>query len=90
MTQSAKYEIMNMTDVEIFMTHTAERRVMDKKTLKEYREEKGMKQRFVADFLGITRQSMSNKESGKSKFSALEVQKLCNLFGVDISAVALK
>lgn len=63
---------------------------MEKKTLKEYREEKGLKQKFVSDYLGITRQSMSNKETGKSKYSALEVQKLCNLFGVDISAVALK
>lgn len=62
---------------------------MEKKTLKEYRMEKGLKQKFVSEFLGITRQAMSNKESGRAKYSALEVQKLCNLYGVDISAVAL-
>lgn len=63
---------------------------MDKKTLKEIREEKGLKQNYVADYLGITRQSLSNKETEKAKFGALEVQKLCVLYDTDIKDILLK
>lgn len=59
------------------------------RTLKEIRKAKGISAKFVYNLLGISRQTLYNKETGKTKFSALETQKLCNLFGVDISEVKL-
>ena len=59
------------------------------RTLKEIRESKGIKVNYICKLLGITRQSLNNKESGKTKFSALEVQKLCREYNVDVLDVRL-
>lgn len=61
----------------------------DKRTFKEIRQSKGIKVSHICTLLGISRQSLSNKESGKTKFSALECQKLCTEYNVDILDVAL-
>lgn len=61
----------------------------DKMTLKEVREAKGITKKHIYNLLGISRQSLHNKETGKAKFSALEVQKLCDEYNVQIDQVKL-
>lgn len=62
---------------------------MEKRTLKQIREDKGITRKHICNLLGISRQTLYNKETQKTKFSSLEVQKLCNTYGVDISEVRL-
>lgn len=63
---------------------------MEKKmSPKEIRESRGITKKHIYNLLGITRQAYNNKESGKSKFSALEIQKLCNEYDVPISMIRL-
>lgn len=54
------------------------------RTLKEVRESKGITKKHIYSLLGISRQTLDNKESMKTQFSALEVQKLCSEYNVDI------
>ena len=62
---------------------------MEQLTFKQIRQLKGIKSGFVSVKLGISRQALFNKESGKTKFTALEAQKLCDLYGVSIADVKL-
>ena len=57
--------------------------------MKEIREAKGISLAFVAKALNKSRQTLYDRESGKSKWLGIEVQKLCNLYGCDISEVKL-
>lgn len=61
----------------------------EKLSLKEIRESKGITKAHIYNLLGISRQSFHNKENGKAKFTALEVQKLCSEYNVPISEVKL-
>ena len=61
----------------------------NKRTLKEIRESKGITKVHICSVLGISRQTLDNKESNKTKFSALEVQKLCDEYNVSITEIAL-
>ena len=54
------------------------------RTPKEVREAKGITKKHICNLLGITRQTLFNKETGRAKFTALEIQKLCDEYGVDI------
>ena len=58
-------------------------------TLKQIRENKGVTQKHIYNLLGISRQTLINKETGRTKFTALEVQKLCDEFGVSINEIRL-
>lgn len=62
---------------------------MEKKTFKEIRKEKGISVAHIAKSLNKSRQTIYNKEAGTSEWNGLEVQKLCDLYGIDISAVKL-
>lgn len=51
-----------------------------------YRNMLGMTQKDVAEYLGITVQSYSNKETGKNSFNDTEKMKIKKLFNIiDIS-----
>lgn len=59
------------------------------RTFMEIRESKGIRASHIWNLLGISRQSLYNKENGITKFSALECQKLCREYKVDILDVKL-
>lgn len=61
-----------------------------KHNLSEIRKRNGISVTFVAKYLDISRQSVYNKENGKHNWTALEVQKLCNLYHVGIDEISLQ
>lgn len=50
--------------------------------LRKYIEESGLKLQFIADKIGITRPSLTNKITNTSEFKASEIQALCDLLGI--------
>lgn len=61
----------------------------NKRTLKSLRVDSGITATHVAKLLGITRQTLYNKENYKSEFTGLEIQKLCEIYNVEISDLKL-
>lgn len=57
---------------------------MENKTLKAYRMLKGVKQENIAEILGITLTTYSNKETGKTQFSLDEAKKISDYLNVPI------
>lgn len=57
---------------------------MANKTLKAYRMLKGVKQENIAEILGITLTTYSNKETGKTQFSLNEAKKISDYLNVPI------
>lgn len=57
---------------------------MANKTLKAYRMLKGVKQEKIAEILGITLSTYSNKETGKTQFSLYEAKKISDYLNVPI------
>lgn len=51
--------------------------------LRKYIEESGLKLQFIADKIGITRPSLTNKITNTSEFKASEIQALCDLLDID-------
>jgi transcriptional regulator with XRE-family HTH domain len=51
------------------------------KSLKEYRLQKQMTQREVAEYLGITQAQYWKHETGKSLLNTKQIIELCHLFG---------
>ena len=49
--------------------------------LKEYRSQKKMTQKEVADYMGITQAQYWKHETGKSLLNAKQIIDLCHLFG---------
>ncbi len=54
------------------------------KFLKEARENKGLTQKYVANCLYVTRQTVSRWEQGKTLPNIYVLQKLSDLYGVSI------
>ncbi|USS92007.1 helix-turn-helix transcriptional regulator [Fructobacillus americanaquae] len=52
--------------------------------LKELRKEKGVSQKYVADFLGLTKQAVQRYESGLSTPKLETWQKLAEFFDVSV------
>ena len=68
------------------MKKTSEK-IIDRKNLKIILIKKGMKQKELADYLGIPYPNLSNKINGKTSFSEDEITKLYSKFGKDIFRV---
>ena len=47
-------------------------------------EESGLKLQFIADKLGISRQTLIAKINGKSEFNQTEIQILCDLLNIKL------
>jgi predicted transcriptional regulator len=62
------------------MTKTS---TIDSTLLKEKINESGLKSSYIADTLGISRQSFSNKIKGETSFRASEVYVMCDLLRLD-------
>ena len=62
---------------------------MDVNLLKSLRVRQGLKQKDVADILGIQTTSYNNKENGKRKFTVDEAIKLSKLFKCSIEDIFL-
>lgn len=43
---------------------------------------KGFKKDFIAEKLGISRQSLHNKITNNREFTGLEIKKLCEILGI--------
>ena len=50
--------------------------------VRKLREQMNLSQRYVAQYLGISRSTVTQMENGHRKISTEELQKLCRLFGV--------
>lgn len=61
----------------------------EKETFREIRKSKGMSVNFVAGYLNILPQSLSQRELGQVEFTGVETQKLCVLYDVPITKVLL-
>lgn len=53
--------------------------------VKAYLVENNIKQKEVADFLGITVTSFNNKLNGRGDFAMRQVRCMCKHFGIDVS-----
>ena len=62
---------------------------LDKVTLKQIRVLRGMKQKTVAEYLGVTRETVSNWESGRCACSMTNFKKLCDLYEVSMDDISL-
>lgn len=60
---------------------------MKKKTVKEWRIEKGVSRMKVAEALGIHYNSICNKEAGKFDWTWKEVAKVADLFGISVNDI---
>ena len=52
--------------------------------LRQKIEESGLKLQFIADKLGISRQTLIAKINGKSEFNQTEIQILCDLLNIKL------
>lgn len=59
------------------------------KTLKEYRESKGVKLISVAEHLGVTRQTYSNYEENQDSMSIGQARAVCEFLGCSIDDIFL-
>lgn len=51
--------------------------------LKAIRVSKGITQKYVAKYLGVTQATLSRKEAGESNFTAEELIRLCMLYEIN-------
>lgn len=63
---------------------------LDKVTLKQIRILRGMKQKSVAERLGVTRETIANWENGRYACSVAMLRKLCDLYGVSMDDISLE
>ena len=56
-------------------------------TLKEAREERGIKQKAVADALHVSRQTYARYESKPQDMTVSQAQAACNFIGCDFSRI---
>ena len=56
--------------------------------LKSLMDEKGIKQQFVADALGVARNTVSNWVTGRSRVTIDEASRLADVLGVDLDHLA--
>ena len=54
----------------------------DTKLLKELIDKSGLKIGFIADFVGISRQSLWNKINNVSPFNQYEIDRLCEVLKI--------
>lgn len=54
------------------------------KNIKAFRNRLGLSQDQVADFIGVDRSLVSNYESGKREVPLAQLEKLCDLFAIEI------
>ena len=59
---------------------------IDSDKLKVARENRGLVQQWVAEQIGVSKQSLSAYENGVSSPPSDVLARLCKLYGVDISA----
>jgi transcriptional regulator with XRE-family HTH domain len=57
------------------------------RNIKIFREAQSLKQEQLAEFLGIKRPMISYYENGEREIPIIQLDKLANLFGVDISVL---
>lgn len=50
--------------------------------LREKIDESGYKRSYIADRLGISRESLNQKVSGRREFKASEISQLCEILGI--------
>ena len=62
---------------------------LDKVTLKQIRVLRGMKQKTVAEYLGVTKDTVSNWENGRCACSIANFKKLCDLYEVSMDDISL-
>ena len=55
----------------------------NRELLNERIDASGFKRQYIAEQLGITRESLGNKISGRSEFVASEIKTLCKLLRIN-------
>lgn len=59
------------------------------KSLKEIRESKGIKQAYVAEQLGISRQTLSRYEADQDNLTIGQAKALCHILGCELTDIFL-
>lgn len=62
---------------------------MKKISIKGARIEKGMTQKEVGDVMGVTPETISNWERNITSPSALQLMRLCKIYGVELADIFL-
>lgn len=60
---------------------------LEQKTLREWRESRGISQEFVAKALGVSNQTLRNKEFGISDFGLTQVRLLMKLYNIEFDQI---
>ncbi|WP_097025394.1 helix-turn-helix domain-containing protein [Clostridium peptidivorans] len=58
-------------------------------TLKELRQESGLKAYKVAELLGVSRVQLNNLEKGKYKMDRLKIEKLSKVYCKDVKEIEM-
>ena len=58
-----------------------------KKTLREWRHERGYTTEFVAEQIGLSKYTLNQKEVGRRDFSNLQTKLLCDFMGGTITDI---
>lgn len=58
-----------------------------KKTLREWRHERGYTTEFVAEQIGLSRYTLNQKEVGRKDFSNLQTKLLCDLYHISFDDI---
>lgn len=53
------------------------------KLLNELIQQSGLKKMYIADKIGVTPVGLSNLIAGKSEFKASQINKMCDLLGIE-------
>ena len=61
----------------------------EQKTLLELRKEAGMKQKAVAEKIGVSAKTVQNWESGAAIPNAVHFKKIANIYGVKMDKIYL-
>ncbi len=59
------------------------------KTLKEAREERGIKQKSIADYMGISRQTYARYEEKQESLSIEQAKAACAFLGCELDEIFL-
>ena len=58
-----------------------------KKTLREWRHERGYTTEFVAEQIGLSKYTLNQKEVGRRDFSNLQTKFLCDLYHISFDDI---
>lgn len=62
---------------------------VDKAKFKKVLKDKGLLMKDLSDYLGITRETLTNKLHGRTQFKLSELNKICFLLNIELNEIFL-